>query len=245
MATFEPPTDPARALAAAGFSTEEVPILQDLGADFHQGRYRRYANRFGEQLVRLAKDHQGTPTVKIFRDGFSLIIGVAARDYRGLAATITGAIWRADINLRQAHLFSARNYGLALDFFHIAGTSALPRQLAQTISDAILGRLYIADQDEPALPPLRGLATVREWRPGQFCLSFETVQDSGGLVYALAYRVFRHLGGVIFSLSAWAGRNVAFVSVYFSAPPEMSLEQTRTIVAQKFGLDSPDNARRG
>lgn len=234
MQTFRPPQDPARALAAAGFSSEQVQILQDLGADFHEGRYRLHANRFGEHLVRLAQDPTAEPLAKSFWDGFSPIIGVAARDYRGLAATISGALWQQEISLRQAHLFSARNYGLALDFFHLPGNKKPPESLPRLITEAIRQRRFIREEDESSLPALQGQLTLREWRPGQFCLRFDTEEDSSGLVYALAYRVFRYLEGAIFSLNAHATRGRAFVSVYFSPPEGMLLQQAQAIVDARF-----------
>jgi hypothetical protein len=68
-----------------------------------------------------------------------------------------------------------------------------------------------------------------------FCLRFETSEDGRGLVYALAYRVFRHLRGNIFALTAHAARGRAFVSVYHSLPPDLSLAQAQELVAAQFG----------
>jgi len=233
---FRPGADATRVLEAAGFAPDQLCILRDFGADFFGGVYRQYASRFGAHLVRLVEEPATTSAkAHILRDGASTIVGVAARDYRGLAAAISGALWHAGIDLRQAHLFSAMNYGLALDFFHVAaGDQPLPADLVPSIENAIRHRLHISDGDEAALPPLAGDATLHEWRPGQYCLRFETSRPTSGLVYALTYKVFRHLRGNIFALSAHAARGQSFVSVYHSLPADLSLASARAITAEHF-----------
>ena len=232
---FKPYTDPAQALKAAGFSSGELKILRDFGADFFGGVYRQYANRFGEHLARLVEEPSAGPKAAILREGVSTMVAVAARDYRGLAAVISGALWRHEVDLRQAHLFSAMNHGLALDFFHLGPRDKpLPPSLAKSIEDAIQRRLYIDDSDEATLPQAAGDASLREWRPGQYCLRFESSQDQGGLVYALSYKVFRHLRGNIFGLTAGTGRDNAYISVYLSLPGDLSLKSAQAIVAGRF-----------
>jgi hypothetical protein len=80
---------------------------------------------------------------------------------------------------------------------------------------------------------MSGTATLREWRPGQYCLRFETAQAANGLIYGLTYRVFRHLHGNIFGLTAHANRGKAYVSVYHDLP-DLSLEEAREITARIF-----------
>ncbi len=233
---FRPAGDPTRALTAAGYSPEQLSILRDFGEDFFGGVYRPYAIRFGAHLVRLveAPDLAG-PKASILRDGTATIVGIAARDYRGLAATISGALWRQKIDLRQAHLFSAMHHRLALDFFHLAPRDQpiLP-EVTAFVEDAIRRQLYIAESDEAGLPRVVGSARLREWRHGLHCLRFETSEGSTGLVYVLTYKIFRHLQGDIFALSAQATRGRAYVSVYHRLPREMSLEQAQAIVARHF-----------
>lgn len=236
MMRFKPGQDPTRSLKTAGFSGEQLTILKDFGEDFFAGVYRQFANRFGAHLVDLAEPGADVgPRANVLRDGTSIIIGVAARDYRGVAAVITGALWHQGIQLRLAHLFSATNYGLALDFFHIApGDKIVGPELSRSIEDAIRRRLYISDSDEAGLPGITGSKTLLEWRPGQYCLRVETAQDVGGLVYALTYKVFRHLRGNIFGLAGRVARGRAYVSVYHSMPSELTLERAREIVAERF-----------
>ena len=236
MSRFKPAPDPAHALASAGYSPEQVNILRDFGQDFFGGVYRQYANRFGAHLVRLAESPDSTgPKVNLLREGTSTIVGVAARDYRGLAATISGAFWYKNIELQQAHLFSAMQHGLALDFFHLAPRDQpLMPDLTSVIQRVIQQRLFIRDSDEGDLPRVTGRVSLREWRPGQYCLRFETLQNANGLIYSLTYKVFRHLRGNIFGLTAHATRGNAYVSVYHSLPPDLSLEQAQVIAAQHF-----------
>ncbi len=233
---FRPEADPTRSLHAAGYSPEQLRILKDFGEDFFGGVYRQYANRFGGHLVRLVEEPTvAGPKASVLRDGTSMIVGVAARDYRGLAASITGALWRQKIELRQAHLFSAMNHGLALDFFHVApGDNRMDSDLTRLIETAIERRLYIEESDEARLPHVPGNASLREWRTGLYCLRFETSQDASGLIYALTYKVYRHLHAHIFGLSAHATRGKAFVSVYHSLPADLSLERAQAITAKQF-----------
>ncbi|MEK7676479.1 MAG: hypothetical protein AAB676_11675 [Verrucomicrobiota bacterium] len=236
MMRFRPGLDPTRSLKAAGYSPDQLTILKDFGEDFFGGVYRQYANRFGAHLARLVEEPGATgPKASLLREGTSTIIGVAARDYRGLAASISGAFWNNRVELRQAHLFSAMQHGLALDFFHLAPRDQpLAPDLPRSIEDAIQRQLYIGESDEAGLPRVVGSVALREWRPGQYCLRFETSQDVSGLIYALTYKVFRHLRGNIFGLTAHAARGRAYVSVYHSLPPDLSLPQAQTIVAEHF-----------
>jgi hypothetical protein len=233
---FRPAADSSRVVKAAGYSPEQLAILKDFGDDFFAGNYRQYANRFGVHLLRLAEEPDTSgPRAGILREGASLIVGVAARDYRGLAATISGALWHHGINLRQAHLFSAMHHGLALDFFHLAPREGpLPSDLARFVEEAIQQRLFIADGDESKLPRICGTGSIREWRQGLFCLRFETTEEAGGLVYALTYKIYRHLRGHLFALTAHAVRGRAFVSVYHTLPDDLTLEQAQTIVTREF-----------
>ena len=127
------------------------------------------------------------------------------------------------------------HHRLALDFFHLAPRDQpiLP-EVTAFVEDAIRRQLYIAESDEAGLPRVVGSARLREWRHGLHCLRFETSEGSTGLVYVLTYKIFRHLQGDIFALSAQATPGRAYVSVYHRLPREMSLEQAQAIVARHF-----------
>lgn len=236
MLRFRPGADPTRALNASGYSVEQLEILRDFGVDFFGGVYRQYANRFGAQLVRMVEEPEAAgPRAAILRAGMTTIIGVAARDYRGLAATISGAFLHHGIALRQAHLFSAAQHGLVLDFFHVAAREKpLPTEVTRDIEEAVQRQLYIAETDEASLPVVRGCVSIKEWRAGQYCLQYEGTEDVSVLIYPLAYKVFRHLGGNIFGLTARPARSRALVSVYLNLPPGVSLEQAQAIVSERF-----------
>jgi len=235
MGQFKPGPDPAQALQAAGYSADELAVLRDFGEDFFAGVYRQYANRFGSHLVRLASADSTEPKASLLRDGTSTIVGVAARDYRGLAASISGAFWRHQVELCQAHLFSAGRHDLALDFFHVLpGGKPLTADLTRAIEEAIRQRLYVEAADEASLPRISGNVILREWRPGQYCLRLETAQGVSGLIYALTYKVFRHLQGDIFGLTAHAARGRTYVSVYHNLPPEVSLARAQEIAKNLF-----------
>jgi hypothetical protein len=236
MARFRPAGDPARSLQAAGYAPDQLDILRDFGEDFFTGVYRQYANRFGSHLVRLAQEpEKAGPRASILREGASIIVGIAARDYRGLAASISGAFCQCQVRLRQAHLFSATRHHLVLDFFHVTpGGRQMPPHLTKLIEEAIKGQLHIADSDEAGLPAPTGLVSLREWRPGQYCLRLETSDEPSRLIYALTYRVFRYLRGNIFGLTAHTGRDKVYASVYHSLPPDLPVESAQAIVEKHF-----------
>ncbi len=230
---FQPAHDPTSALNASGYTPHELEVLKDFGEDFFAGRYIPYANRFGPHLIRLVEEPDlARPKVALVRDGASVILGVAARDYQGLAGRITGFLWERSIDLAQAHLFSAVNYGIALDFFHLkGGDPAVLQSLPKDLEDAI--ELSPSD-DHATVPELRGDASIREWSPGLFCLRFETEENASGIVYALAQNAYRHLQANIFGLVAHASRDKSFVSIYHSLPPHLDLEAANAIVQEKF-----------
>ncbi len=239
-ATFRPRPDRARALMADGYGEEELTILRDIGEDFFSGSYGLHAIRFGSHLIRLADpaDPAG-PKAALIPDGTSIMLGVAARDYRGVAASIAGALWHSGVDLRQAHLFSAMNHGLALDFFHLAPSEKpLRRDLPAIVEDAIRARRHVADTDEANLPRIDGRFTVTETRAGKQCLRFETAHNADGAIYALTYKVFRHLEGNIYALSAHAARDHTYVSIYYGLPAKTGLEEATAIVAKRFKVEN-------
>ncbi|MBL9128003.1 MAG: hypothetical protein JNL97_10170 [Verrucomicrobiales bacterium] len=234
---FRPETDPTQSLRTLGFSPQEQAVLRDFGPDFYAGVYRTHAGTFGAHLLGLVEaPHETGPKAMLLRDGGSVMIGVAAADFRGLAACITGTLWKAGLGLRQAHLFSAMNLRLALDFFHVTGGGANNpgTELIRSLERSIREQRHIAPEDEAQLPVLRGTTTLKEWLPGVYCLQHETTRDGNGLVYALAYKVFRHLGGNIFGLKADANPNAVYVSIYLSLPNDLTIERARAIVAERF-----------
>ncbi len=235
--TFHPDNNRSGPLLASGCGKEELAILQDIGEDFFSGAYRLHVLQLGSHLVRLARKNDSVgPKVDVARDGTSPILRVAARDYRGLAASITGALWHSKVEPVQAHLFSAMNHGLALDFFHLAlGNQPPPQDLATNVAEAIHTRLHIADADEATLPEIDGRFTLTETRPGLHCLRFETIRNASGLIYALTYKVFRHLQGNIHALKAHTTRDHTYISIYYSPPLRSTLEEARAIVEKRFG----------
>jgi hypothetical protein len=235
LARFRPPSpgDPAQALLDAGFGEQETAILRDFGHDFFSGMYRRHAVRFGSHLLRIVDEGDAAGAkVAIVRDGTATMLGVAARDWPGLAACISGALWEQGIELRQAHLFSAIHQGLALDFFHLhTNGKPLPPDLVKLVGQAILNQLHIAPSDEATLPEIHGKFTLSETRPGECCLRFESEQNTPGTVYAICYQVFRKLHGDIHGLTAHSTRRATLVSIYLKLPPDLPLDEAKRIVA--------------
>jgi hypothetical protein len=232
LAVFRPELSPADPLRGSGYAEQELAVLRDFGHDFLSGSYRKHALRFGTHVLQLAEGGtDADPKAAVVRDGSSTMVGVAARDWRGLAACICGALWRQGIDLHQAHLFSARNYGLALDFFHVSSPEQpVGAPQLRAVEEAIREHRYLAPEDEASLPPIAGDLTLEETHAGHFRLRLETASAVSGLVYALTYKVFHHLGGSIHGLSAYASRGHAFISVYHDLPHGQTLESAREIV---------------
>jgi hypothetical protein len=114
---FRPPVDPTGQLSMAGYAPNELTVLKDFGQPFFESAYRHYSIRFGMRLVEMAHStSDACPRASVIRKGASVIVALAARDYPGIAACIRGWLWNRGIPLRQAHLFSAANQGIALDF---------------------------------------------------------------------------------------------------------------------------------
>jgi hypothetical protein len=66
---------------------------------------------------------------------------------------------------------------------------------------------------------------LTESRPGQHCLRFETSRDSGGLIYALTYKVFWCLEGNIHGRTAHTPRANAYISIYCGLPAGKVLDE--------------------
>ncbi len=234
--------NPKRLLGDAGLrDSESQDILMDFGRDFFEGIYRHYAVRFGPHLLRLAESGPGgKPKAMSITAGPSTILGVAARDDRGIAASISGALWKLGVGLRQAHLFSATNRGLALDFFHLAPPDRDCRSeatspdidLGKQVETAIRERLHLSDADEAALPDVARQVTLTEWRPGLYRLRAESEGEVGALIYLLCCKACRQLRADVYGLASQSDRNGSWAVVYLALPPTLALEDAREIVAK-------------
>jgi hypothetical protein len=173
--------------------------------------------------------------VDSIRIGSSEVLAIATLDHPGIAASISGALWKRGARLSQAHLFSARKHGIALDFFHLAPASSdepgeLDTALPGTVRDAIVDRLYVGAADEAALPDLAQNITLEATASGHHHLRAETAEDVGGLIYFLACKAHRQLGADIYGLAAHTGVGHVWVSVYLGLPEVVPLEQAKEIV---------------
>ncbi len=213
-------SDHAQEWRHQGLGDEEFAILGGFGPALLGGTYRHHAARFGSHLLRiLGEGKQAAPKAALLQDVTSTMLGVAAWDWPGLAACISGELWQRGIELQQAHLFSASKQGLALDFFHLhTGGTPLPRELTKSVEQAILQRSHLAPEDAAALPVTDGTCTLTEVRPGQCCLRFESLHDTPGTIYALCYKIFRHLQGNIHGLTAYRTRRSSIITIYCQLP---------------------------
>lgn len=235
MMTFRPAAAAARPLLEAGFAADELAVLQGFGADLFGGGYGRHALRFASHLLRLASDPAfDEPKTALIRDGASVILGVACRDFRGLAVIITGSLRARGIGLRQAHLFTSRERGLVVDFFHLGDSPAVSDELPGLVAAAVRARAFaepVAAAAPPA-PPWQGACSLNEWAPGILCLRVEARGDEPDLVHHLARLVYQELGGSIHAIKAHSSRGRTFVSVYHSVPAGMPLEAARQLVGR-------------
>lgn len=219
-------------LERAGFGQRDLEVLRDFGQDYFGGLYHRHTNRFASHLVKLVDKPDEGPMVACVRNGESTILGVAARDFRGLAACIAGSLYRQQVAISQAHLFSASRYRLALDFFHLTDESVWPEDLVDVVREDVRLQRHIAESDGASLPALNGNIRIVGAGPRNCQLSLESQADGRGLLYALTYKVFYELGGSIHALRARATRGGAYITVHLTLPRDFSLEQAQRIVAQ-------------
>jgi hypothetical protein len=232
--------NPDRLLDQVGLADRESKtILLDFGQDFYEGIYRHYAVRFCPHLLRLADpSKQARPKAILITAGPSAILGVAARDDRGIAASISGALWKQGVGLSQAHFFSAMNHGLAFDFFHLAPASPagdgtpLYGNLPSLVEEAIEQRLHRSEEDEAALPDIARMVTLTEWRHGLFRLRAESGGDVGALIYLLCCKASRRLRADVFGVTSQADRRGARASVFIRLPGSLRIGDARAIVAE-------------
>ena len=235
MAKYHPPPPVAEHLVREGFTPDHLDVLEDFQGVF-TGAYREVSNRFCYHLIELSENPDKGPLVRTIWDGPSTIIGVAAKDSRGLAAFITGVLAAKGIQLLQAHLFSARRYNLVLDFFHVVlEDRSTGASLAKDLENIIREDPFSEAPDDHTLPKIGGRVTLERWDDGgRYHLQAETADTTSGLIHSLTYQIYKHLRANIFGLSAYTAKGTAYISVYHDLPPDLSLELAQTIVAEKF-----------
>jgi hypothetical protein len=234
--------DPVRVFHEAGCTDPDwQDMLLDFGRDLFTGIYRHHLLRFVPFLVRLADPRTGDqakPKAQMVNTPPFQFLGVAAPNRRGIAASISGALWKNGVALRQAHLFSATNQRLALDFFHLAPPRFVDGELAgpshgeicRLVERAILENENISDEDEAALPDVARRVGITERHPGLFRIQADAKQDVGALIYLLCLKAGRQLKADVHGLSAETGRNGAQASVFVTLPKSMGIEAARRIV---------------
>ncbi len=231
------PAPAGHCLLEAGFSEDDLEVLQGFGTNLLGGAYRRHALRFASRLIRMATDPAcNDPKAAVIRDGGSLILGVACRDFRGLATIITGALLTEGFDLAQAHLFSSARHSLVLDFLHLGnhpGADALA-DLPARIENAIREKQFLPAEVSHGCLSLDdgGECSIEEWCAGLFCLRFVTRDHKpvGAIIHALVQTVYRELRGNVHALKAHTARGRTYVSVYHSMPEEVSLDEARKIL---------------
>jgi hypothetical protein len=226
--------DANKTLNAAGYGAREREILSDFGRDYFSGLYVRHTNQFASHLLRLVDEPDAGPKVDLVRDRDCILLGVAARDFRGLAACVAGALHRHHVSLSQAHLFSAAKYGLALDFLHLATDQPLPRDLTAVVREAVQRHMHISDIDAASLPTLQGTTRLQAGPGNGCCLRHETTHSTPGLLYAITCKVFHQLGGSIHGLSAYTSKGNSYVTVHLTLPADLPLHEAQFLVQQYF-----------
>ncbi len=113
------------------------------------------------------------------------------------------------------------------------GTDVLDTLTART-EDAIRQRLVIDADPTPADAASidKKQWSIEEWRRSLFCLRATTDGDpsTGTIIHALVQTVYHQLGGNVHALKAHHTRGKTFVSVYFSLPEGMGLDEAKRVV---------------
>ena len=242
MSVNKDKSNPTERLRSLGFSKEELKVLRDFGKDFFGGFYRQYAVRFGGYLLKLKENRSRPPKVSRIRMSTSNIVGIATVDHPGIAASISGAFWKRGVVLSQAHLFSAMNHGLALDFFHLAPPCPEKKtisfeDLSKEITDAIVERRYINEEDESNLPLVGKNISLRKTDTSLYQLcAYTEAGEVGALIYYLTCKSYLRLEGNIYGLAAHTGKGDARVSVYLKLPKGVEFEAANERV-QSWGVN--------
>ena len=105
-------------LRGAGFDEAECAVLADLGPDFYSGAYAEFMVRIGSHALNILSGRIPAKAL-LFRVAEGSVLAVVARNVRGLAAAVVGALRAANVTIAQAHLFTASQSGFVLDFFHV------------------------------------------------------------------------------------------------------------------------------
>ena len=224
-------------LIGYGFDKEQDRVLRDFGADFFGGLYRRHIKTFGAHLASLVYEPTAdiAPKVAALNDGAGMILGVAARDFPGLAACISGALKGQGVVLAQAHFFSAMNHRLVLDFFHLAADGRpIPKELTKAIELAICEQRHLADADEAALPSLSEPLELDAPKEGAFRLRCTISREASSVIYTLCLKLHRHLRANIHSLVAQATATNTVITIHFATLKKHTLEEVRALVAKSF-----------
>ncbi|MFT5466630.1 MAG: hypothetical protein ACI8UO_001730 [Verrucomicrobiales bacterium] len=237
MAKFRPGLDPAVFLKSKGFDEEQITVLRSFGPSLLGGSYGEIGVRLGEALTQLALEPESAqPRTRLVRHQGSTILAVAARDFSGLAATISGALHHADVPVLRAHFFSSERYRVGLDFFHLNVTpeNPPPDGLTTIITDAIERRLHLSD--EAAVPREARNIKLVPWHSTSCRLSARAAaENAGGLIYALTFQVYHTLGANVHGLQVSARGDETKVSVYHNLPENFTHERAGEKIGKAFG----------
>lgn len=236
MAKFRPGLDPAVFLKSQGFDEDQIAVLRSFGPSLLGGGYSEMGVRLGEPLSRLALEPEtAPPRARLVRQGGSTILAVAARDFPGLAATISGALLEAGVPVLQAHLFSSEKFKVGLDFFHldVNPESPPPDGLAAIITTAIEERSHLAEDANVSAEAFD--VQIDPWHATSCRLSARTsAEQAGSLIYALTFQVFHALGGNVHGVQVSSRGDDAKVSVYHNLPDNFTHEQAGEAIKAAF-----------
>ena len=93
---------------------------------------------------------------------------------------------------------------------------------------------WTSEDWQPASPALCSTFQLDGTAKGGYCLQHETKSNASGLLYALTWKVFHHLGASIHGLSGLTSRGSTFVTVYLTLPHDRPLQEARDIVQREF-----------
>jgi UTP:GlnB (protein PII) uridylyltransferase len=230
-------------LELRGLDGTGAGIVASFGPELTRSRYMKRLPEFAEPL---RKAHEsGEPTMRISRISSEETadqrpryqLGIASPDYPGLIAVISGACFKADLDIRRVYAYTNPKYSVVLDFFEVAAEKNIedPAMLKKSIENSIKDKTFITEYPKTILSPLNKKVTLEDLTSssGLLRLSFQTDKNEKGVLYALARTLYEKLKANIYGVKASVENDSIINSIFFKTP--FAFEEANNLVREHIG----------